>query len=153
VDPNFIYRKDFGFGLYTTSDLERAEKFSINKIKGNPDFIGEQPCVLEFEVLKDQYHPFLITGPIADNQFSEVLAGLDRFVASKVQNGEEPYEFRESAIQWFLEQIKMGSNGHPIPFKDLNIQIVFCTDEFQILMLRKYYTFSKSEGWVSHNEY
>ncbi|CAN7768306.1 DUF3990 domain-containing protein [Paenibacillus sp. LjRoot153] len=190
VDPNIIYRRDFGFGLYTTPDFDRASKFSRNKIQRDFELKGEVPCVLEFEVLKHQplsilvnhsdtflsichewskriYRerienngdtnftgdPILISGPIADNSYSNLLQGLQRFHDSKRAQGLSEEQVKNDSIQWFQDQIIRSSTGHKISYKDLNFQIVFRSDEYQILRLRKYHTFSKEKGWSEHNEY
>ncbi len=49
-----IQRRDFGFGLYTSTDFERVSRFVRGKIASNFHLHQERPCILELKVIKDE---------------------------------------------------------------------------------------------------
>lgn len=53
--------------------------------------------------------------------------------------------------EWFHEQI-IRNGTSLLSFQELNLQIAFSSDEYQVLKLIRYYTLDKGE-WVKHDEY
>lgn len=49
-----VQRRDFGFGLYTSTDFERVARFVRSKIEANHHLHDERPCILELKVIKEE---------------------------------------------------------------------------------------------------